>query len=103
MSETTEDLILLYTSSTCPHSFMVEKFMQTHQITTEIRNISLDLAWREEVMALNNGFASVPTLIFPDGTKMTEPSLSALRHKLGIEDMGLLGRIRQFLGSKTEE
>ena len=103
MSETTEDSILLYTSSTCPHSFMVEKFMQTHQITTEIRNISLDLAWREEVMELNNGFASVPTLIFPDGTKMTEPSLSALRHKLGIEDMGLLGRIRQFLGSKTEE
>jgi mycoredoxin len=31
---------------------------------------------------LNNGNRSVPTIIFPDGSVLTEPSTSALAQKL---------------------
>lgn len=34
------------------------------------------------VRQVNKGNQSVPTIIFPDGTTLTEPSLPALRQKL---------------------
>jgi hypothetical protein len=33
-------------------------------------------------MEINNGNASVPTLVFPDGSTLTEPSTAVLRQKL---------------------
>lgn len=52
---------------------------------------------RQEVMAINGGYASVPTLIFPDGTHLTEPSLAQLTAKLGIKRPGFLERLRAIL------
>ena len=40
---------------------------------------------REELIRLNEGYASVPTLLFPDGTKLTEPSFAEIRNKLAME------------------
>ena len=37
---------------------------------------------RESVERLNRGYRSVPTLIFPDGSVMTEPRTNALVEKL---------------------
>lgn len=37
-----------------------------------------------EVRRINNGYESVPTLIFPDGSTLTEPSAWALRKKLSV-------------------
>lgn len=34
------------------------------------------------VREINHGNESVPTLVFPDGSTLTEPSLGALRNKL---------------------
>ncbi|MCC7060906.1 MAG: NrdH-redoxin, partial [Burkholderiaceae bacterium] len=36
----------------------------------------------ELVMALNNGNRSVPTIVFPDGSILTEPPTSVLAQKL---------------------
>jgi hypothetical protein len=49
-------------------------------------------------MAANRGFASVPTLIFPDGSQMTEPSFGQIRAKLGMETPSLLKRIKGIIG-----
>jgi hypothetical protein len=37
---------------------------------------------RERVKTINHGYESVPTLIFPDGSTLTEPSAGELRRKL---------------------
>ncbi len=34
---------------------------------------------RDRVMQINNGNASVPTLVFPDGATLTEPSSTKLK------------------------
>lgn len=47
-------------------------------------NIRQDEAARAIVRELNDGCESVPTLVFPDGSKLTEPSLAVLHEKLGI-------------------
>lgn len=45
-------------------------------------NINEDEEAVETVMRLNNGHRSVPTIVFPDGSVLTEPTTPALAQKL---------------------
>lgn len=67
--------------------------MRKHAIPVDIVHIDGNPQAREAVMALNHGYASVPTLLFPDGTQLTEPSLRTLRRRLGIASPTLLTRL----------
>jgi mycoredoxin len=80
-----DTLITLYTSSGCAHAWAVERFMEDNEIAVELVNIDRDQEARQLVMAINNGYASVPTLVFPDGSTLTEPSFQALRAKLALD------------------
>jgi mycoredoxin len=53
---------------------------------TEI-DIGCDEAAAERVMRINHGARSVPTILFPDGSTLVEPSTSDLEAKLA-EMMG---------------
>lgn len=90
--------IIVYTSTFCPHSWSVERFLKSNDVPIKLVNIDKDLQARQEVMAANRGFASVPTLIFPDGSQLTEPSFGQIRAKLGIESPSLLKRITGIFG-----
>ena len=37
----------------------------------------------ERVMEINRGYRSVPTIVFPDGSHLTEPRTDVLKEKLG--------------------
>ena len=90
--------ITVYTSTFCPHSWSVERFLKSNDVPIKLVNIDKDPQARQEVMAANRGFASVPTLIFPDGSQLTEPSFGQIRAKLGLETPSLLKRIKGILG-----
>ncbi len=92
----TENPIILYTSRFCGHSRMVERFMKENKIAVNQINIDGNPEARSAVMAINNGYASVPTLVFPDGTTLTEPSFRQLRTKLNIEQSGLTKKLRRI-------
>ena len=95
MSES--DTIILYTSSYCGHARLVEEFLAEGKIAAEIINISENADARQTLIGINQGFASVPTLVFPDGSVLTEPSLRDLRLKLGLENPSLGDRVRARL------
>jgi mycoredoxin len=97
-----ENQIILYTSSFCGHSWAVERFMKAHKVPVKLVNVDKDPEARQKVMALNDGFASVPTLLFPNGEKLTEPSFHELRAKLGIKTPGFLARVRAIIGRQTQ-
>lgn len=86
--------IIMYTSNFCPHSMSFERYFKSNDIPVELRNIDGDQENRARVMELNRGYASVPTLLFADGTQLTEPSLSQLRQKLNIEEEGIVSKIK---------
>jgi len=90
--------IIMYTSKFCFHSRSVQRFFKAQDVPVEFISIDGDMEAREKLMAMNRGYASVPTLIFPDGTQMTEPSLGEIKAKLGLEDPGLLERIKDMVG-----
>jgi mycoredoxin len=93
------DKITVYTSSWCAHSLSVERFLDNNQIDVHKINIDGNSEFRARLIEINGGYASVPTLIFPDGTKMTEPSLSQLRKKLLVDQPpSLTERVRRLFG-----
>ena len=95
MTTSSKDNILLYMSRWCAHSMSVERFLDRNDVVVEKINIDGNSEAREELIHLNEGYASVPTLLFPDGTKLTEPSFSQIRKKLDMEPPpGLVDRIR---------
>lgn len=92
--------IILYTSRYCGHARLVRRLLEKSDIPVDVIDIDGDPEARARLIEINGGYASVPTLLFPDGSKLTEPSLSRLRAMLGIERQSLSDRVRQLLGNK---
>jgi mycoredoxin len=73
---------LLYGHRTCPDVPPIKGMLKLSKVPFVYIDIRQDESAAERVRQINNGFESVPTLIFPDGTTLTEPSISTLRAKL---------------------
>lgn len=103
MTHSSENQIVLYTSRWCPQSRSVENLLDRSGIPVIRINIDGNSAAREELIKINDGFASVPTLIFPDGTKLTEPSTTELSRHLDLKPpTGLMARVRGILGQNGD-
>lgn len=74
--------IKMYTTGWCPDCWRAKSVMRGQGVTFEEIDIEGNEEARELVQRLNNGSMSVPTIVFPDGDVMTEPSTTALITKL---------------------
>jgi len=74
--------IKLYAHSTCPSVPAVIAVLKGAKVEYDYINIHQDETACDYVREVNNGYESVPTLLFPDGTTLTEPSTGALKTKL---------------------
>ncbi len=74
--------IVMYTTNWCPDCWRAKQIMGAMKVAYEEINISEDDEAIELVMKLNNGNRSVPTILFPDGSVLTEPSTTTLTQKL---------------------
>lgn len=78
----TQDEIVMYTTSWCGDCRRSKKVFAALGVPyTEIDIERHDDA-AEMVRRLNNGSQSVPTILFPDGTTLVEPSNATLEAKL---------------------
>lgn len=74
--------IKFYGSPWCPASRRAKRFLIDNGVSFEWINIDDDFIGREYVMSVNNGYRSVPTILFPDGEILVEPSNDTLVAKL---------------------
>jgi len=74
--------IKFYGNTWCPSSRRAKKILINRGVEFEWINIDEDLAGREFVLEVNKGFRSVPTIVFPDGDILVEPSSSELEKKI---------------------
>jgi mycoredoxin len=74
--------VVMYTTAWCVDCWRAKQVMDSMKVEYTEIDISNDDEATELVMRLNRGNRSVPTLIFPDGSVMTEPRTSALVAKL---------------------
>jgi mycoredoxin len=75
--------IKFYGTSWCPSSRRARRLLTEREIDFDWINIDKDPAGREFVLQVNNGYRSVPTIVFPDGDILVEPSTTELVNKLG--------------------
>ncbi len=74
--------IIVYAHSFCPSVPAVLGILKRAKVDYEYINIHRDYEARNRVREINNGYESVPTLVFPDGSTLTEPSEAELTRKL---------------------
>jgi len=70
--------IIIYGAMWCPDTLRALSFMNQNKIDFEFRDINEDEENTKFVNETNNGKTIIPTIIFPDGTILTEPSNSEL-------------------------
>jgi len=78
-------IITVYSTDWCPDCRRTKKFFVEHQVqfvNVDIEEIPDGVPF---VKNLNNGMRIVPTIIFPDGEIMAEPSNAQLAQKLGLQ------------------
>ena len=81
---TNTDTIRIYSTTWCPDCKRSKKFLNEQRIPYTNIDIEKDPAGMDLVIQVNNGSRSVPTIIFPDGEIMVEPSNAKLAEKLGL-------------------
>lgn len=84
MGEQAEQAIILYGTAWCGDCRRSRRFLESNGIAYTYIDIGVDAAAAAEVERINDGYKSVPTLVFPDGSILVEPSNRELAGKLGI-------------------
>jgi mycoredoxin len=77
--------IIIYGNSWCGGSRRARQIFDQHSIPYRWVDIEKDAEAARYVESVNQGNRSVPTIVWPDGTILVEPSNEALVKKLGIE------------------
>lgn len=77
-----EEIIIVYGHPTCPNLGPVKGLLTRSKVKFDYIDIHQDGAAAARVRAVNNGNESVPTIVFPDGSILTEPTVGELRSKL---------------------
>ena len=76
--------LVIYGTPWCPDCRRSKQFLGEHRVPYDYIDIDQDPAAQAEVMRINRGNRSVPTIVFPDGSALTEPSNEELAGKLGL-------------------
>jgi len=71
-------------ASWCPDCKRAKTFLGQHRIEFNWVDMESDPTAQAEVERINDGKRIIPTIIFPDGSILTEPSNDELAEKLGI-------------------
>jgi mycoredoxin len=72
----------MYSTPWCGYCHQLKGALGREGISFAEVDIETDPAAAELVMSVNDGNATVPTLVFTDGTAMTNPSAAQVKAKL---------------------
>lgn len=76
--------IIVYSTVWCPDCKRAKKFFNDHRIQYTNIDIEKDAEAMKYVEKVNQGMRIIPTIVFPDGSTLSEPSNAELAGKLGI-------------------
>ncbi|CAN5317735.1 mycoredoxin Mrx1 [soil metagenome] len=74
--------LTMYTTTWCGYCVRLKRMLQREDIAFAEVNIEHDEGAAELVMSANGGNQTVPTLIFADGSALTNPSIDQVKAKL---------------------
>lgn len=77
-----ENQLKMYGAAWCGDCRRSKKFLDSNNVKYEYVDVEADKTASDKVIEINNGMRSIPVIMFPDGTHLTEPSDAALKEKL---------------------
>jgi mycoredoxin len=74
--------LTMYTTTWCAFCRRLKSQLARDGIEMVEVDIEQDPAAADYVMSVNGGFQTVPTIVFPDGSAMTNPSAAQVKERL---------------------
>jgi mycoredoxin len=75
--------LTMYTTTWCAFCRRLKSQLAAEGIEMTEVNIEEDPAAADYVMSVNGGCQTVPTVVFPDGSALTNPSAADVKQRLG--------------------
>ncbi len=75
-------MVTMYSTPWCGYCRRLKSQMEREGIAYVEVDIEQDPAAADYVMQVNGGNQTVPTVVFPDGTSLTNPSLAQVRERI---------------------
>ncbi len=80
------ETLKIYGAEWCGDCRRSKQFLDKHGVQYEWIDVSQSAEARDFVVKANGGKQVIPTIVFPDGSLLVEPSDHDLGEKLGVED-----------------
>ena len=80
--------VTMYTTTWCGYCVRLKKMMQREGIQFAEVDIERDAAAADVVTNANGGNRTVPTLVFADGSALTNPSIDQVKAQLAQQNGG---------------
>lgn len=74
--------ITMYGADWCGDCRRSKRFLDSNSVAYNYIDVETDTNASDKVIEINGGMRSIPVIVFPDGTHLTEPSDNALKEKL---------------------
>ncbi|HEY2687243.1 MAG TPA: mycoredoxin [Streptosporangiaceae bacterium] len=74
--------LTMYTTTWCGYCRRLKRQLAADGIEMTEVDIERDPAAAEFVMSVNGGYQTVPTVVFPDGSALTNPSAAMVKERL---------------------
>ena len=88
MTATPSSAVTMYTTTWCGYCVRLKKMLQREGISYAEVDIEQDPTAAELVMRANGGNRTVPTLVFADGSALTNPSIDQVKAQLAQQNGG---------------
>ncbi|MCI0634621.1 MAG: FAD-dependent oxidoreductase [Actinobacteria bacterium] len=85
-----DDVIKVYGASWCPDCRRAKRFLGDQRISFAWHDIEVDPDGVRIVQERNDGNNIIPTIVFPDGSHLSEPSNEELAEKIGLDRSAML-------------
>ncbi len=73
----------IYSTQWCGYCHRLMKQLDREGVGYDVVDIEQVPSAAEYVMSVNGGNQTVPTVVFPDGSALTNPSLAQVKQRLG--------------------
>ena len=80
----TPSQIVMYTTPKCSDCLRAKAFFEANHLAFLQIELEGDKQATDFVARINHGYHTVPTIVFPDGSVLSEPSWKELREKLKL-------------------
>jgi thioredoxin reductase (NADPH) len=84
-----DEMITVYGASWCGDCRRAKRFLADQRVSYEWHDIEQEPDLIKTVQERNDGKNIIPTIVFPDGSYLAEPTNEELANKLGLERMAM--------------